>query len=395
MTRVSAFLVAALLLPAGCKRPGGGGTNDSFDRRAMLSNLGSNVIVPALETFVSEADALADATAAARVAVGTTAQTAALEAARVSFGETMDAWQTLEVFHIGPAAAPGMATGALGFRDEIYSWPTVNSCRIDQEIVSGDYENADFFDTELVNVYGLDALEYLLHYTNAANTCAPQVDINSNNSWDALGAAEITLRRAEYAEAVAARVALDGAALLSAWQGGFLEDLSTAGLSGSEFGSAQDAVNELFAALFYVELVVKDEKLAIPAGISDECATTTCPTALESRWSGRSAHNIAANLSGFRSALLGGATASAGIGFDDFLTELGAPDLATEMEAETDAAIDAVQAIPGTMEEALVNDHASVVAAHTAVKAMTDDLKSTFVTVLNLRVPDEGAGDND
>lgn len=395
MTRLALLLVSVLLLPTGCKRPGGGGTNDSFDRRAMLSNLGSNVIVPAIQTFVAEADALADATTAARVAVGSTAQSAALDAARVSFGETMDAWQTLEVFQLGPAAAPDMATGAQGLRDEIYSWPTVNTCRIDQEIVSGDYENADFFDTELVNVYGLDALEYLLHYTSAANTCAPQVDINSNGSWDALGASEVTLRRAEYAEAVAARVALDGAALLSAWQGGFLQHLSTAGTSGSDFGSAQEAVNELFAALFYVELDVKDMKLAVPAGLSVDCPTETCPNALESRWSGRSKENIVANLSGFRAAFLGGATASAGIGFDDFLTELGAPDLATEMAAETDAAIGAVQAVPGTMEEALASNPASVVAAHDAVKAMTDDLKSTFVTVLNLRVPDEGAGDND
>lgn len=395
MKRLFALACAALLLPTACKRPGGGGTSDSFDRRAMLSNLGSNVIVPAIQTFVAEADALADATTAARVAVGTTGQTAALDAARVSFGETMDAWQVIEVFQLGPAAAPGMATGAEGLRDQIYSWPTVNSCRVDQEIVSGDYENPDFFESELVNVYGLDALEYLLHYTSAANTCAPQVDINSSGAWNALGASEVTLRRAEYAEVLAARIAADGATLLSAWQTGFLEDLSTAGTSGSEFGSAQEAVNELFAALFYVELVVKDEKLAIPAGISDECPTETCPNALESRWSGRSEQNIAANLTGFRAALLGGATASAGIGFDDFLVELGAPALATEMEAETDAAIAAALAIPGTMEESLASDPASVVAAHTAVKAMTDDLKSTFVTVLNLRVPDEGAGDND
>ena len=65
-----------------------------------------------------------------------------------------------------------------------------------------------------------------------------------------------------------------------------------------------------------------------------------------------------------------------------------APSMLTSAELGTEA-------IPGTMEEALANNPAAVVAAHTAVKAMTDDLKSRFVNVLNLRVPDEGAGDND
>lgn len=398
-------VLSGTLLAGGCRRPGGrSGPSDSFDRGAMLANLGTNVLLPAMETFESEANELASATDALRFAVGTTGHAAALAEARVAFGDAMDAWQAVEVLQVGPAAPMGAATGGQGLRDEIYSWPTVNNCRVDQEIVSQDYEAPGFFEDELVIVYGLDALEYLLFYDGAGNACAPQIDINEQGTWNALGLTEITARRAAYADAVADRLVVDGAALVTAWDpagGNFLQELSEAGLASSEYGSAQDAVNELFAALFYVELRVKDDKLGVPAGIlppppgvSPSCAAV-CVELLESRWSGRSGQNVAANLRAFRRALLGGESAGAGLGFDDFLVELGAADLAAGMEAKTDAAITAADAIPGPMEDVLETDPAPVVAAHAALKTMTDDLKSTFVTVLNLRVPDEGAGDND
>ena len=402
MTRVllATSLVVPLLLAAGCRRPGGGGgPSDSFDRRAMLSNLAGNVMLPAIQGFETEALELAAATEALNLAVGTTGHAAALTAARVAWGETLDAWQEVEVMQIGPAADAGMSTSGEGLRDEIYSWPTVSHCAVDQEIVDGEYDDPGFFDAALVNVTGLAAAEYLLHHDAPGNSCPSQIDINANGTWNALGVAEVTARRASYADAVADEIAGDAGRLADAWEsagGDFVGGLATAGLDGSPFDSAQDAVNELFAAIFYVELRVKDDKLGAPAGISPDCPTATCPNLLESRLSGRSEQNVVTNLRSFRRLFLGGETAAAGIGFDDFLVELGAADLAAEMEQETDAAIVSVEAIPGaTMEASLASDLEDVVAAHTAIKLMTDDLKSTFVTVLNLRVPDEGAGDND
>ena len=365
----------------------------------MLADLAYEVIVPSIEAFETEAGDLAASTEALRLAVGTTAHAAALADARTAWGDAMDAWQALEVFQVGPAADTGMATGAQGIRDEVYSWPTVNACAVDQEVVDQEYDDPGFFDAALVNVVGLDAAEYLLFHTDPDNSCPSQIDINAEGTWDALGDAEVTARRAAYVDAIADEVLEDAESLSAAWStggGNFVATLSSAGLASSSFDSAQQAVDEVFAALFYVELQVKDAKLGIPAGVHVGCATETCPQLVESRLSGRSKENIIANLRAFRRAFLGGETASAGIGFDDFLVELGAADLALEMETEVDAAIAAAEAIPGpSLESALSSDLEDVVAAHTAVKAMTDDLKSRFVTVLNLRVPDEGAGDND
>jgi len=54
-----------------------------------------------------------------------------------------------------------------------------------------------------------------------------------------------------------------------------------------------------------------------------------------------------------------------------------------------------VEATPGTLEAAVEANPEQVMAAHAAVKGVTDLIKTQLVTVLNLRVPQEGASDND
>jgi hypothetical protein len=161
--------------------------------------------------------------------------------------------------------------------------------------------------------------------------------------------------------------------------------------SGSSYANAQAAVDELFAAMFYVELRVKDRKLAVPVGLHVDCANEVCPDQVESVFAQRSREQILANLEAARAILTGGE----GEGFDDMLAALNGADLSTRMLADLDAAIAGFSAFEGTLQGALTTDRESVVALHDLVKAFTDDLKAEFVTVLNLRVPQEGAGDND
>ncbi len=396
----TALAAAVLGAAAACQRgsTGGGGPTDDFDRRAMLAHLGGQVILPTYRDFRDAADQLVLATASNGAAVGTAGEAASLETARAAWRTVMAIWQEAELFQLGPAGLSSATTGGQGLRDEIYSWPTVNPCRIDQEIVDRQYDDEGFFDGELVNVYGIDAIEYLLFHDGPDNQCPSQVTINQSGAWAALSAQERAQRRADYAAAAAVHLAADAKALVDAWEptaGDFLGTLSTAGESGSPFETAQQAVDELFAAMFYLDLTTKDVKLAVPAGISPDCDAVTCPDDVESPWSGHSKENITANLRAFRRLLVGGETPEAGIGFDDFLVELGAEALSTAMIEKTDAALTAVASIAGTLESSIAADPTAARDAHAALKAVTDELKSQFVAVLNLRVPDEGAADND
>lgn len=387
----------------GCSSGGNGDPPPSgaAERRQLLASVVERVILPGHRAFAESADALVLAADAYSTAVQSGAADVAERqtAARDAWRAAMSAWQACELFQLGPTGATGVVMAGRGLRDEVYSWPSTNTCRIDQEIVDAQYGQPGFFEAKLVNVYGLDALEYLFFYESPDNTCAPQVRINSDGSWAALSAEEKAQRRADYGRAVAGNVAEMARTLVNVWapEGeGFGQLLANPGEGASPFRSAQGAMDDLFAAMFYLDLKVKDAKIAEPAGISGRCSASVCPELLESRRSGHSKENLIANMRSFRRLFHGGEPGAEGAyGFDDLLTALGAKDVGDEVAIDTANAVAALEAIPGTLEAALASDLESVRAAHAATKLVTDHLKTRFVTVLGLRVPQEGAADND
>ena len=152
------------------------------------------------------------------------------------------------------------------------SWPTVNDCAVDQTTVDGDFRAGNFFQANLVNVYGLDALELLLFRGGVDNECSPRNDINLDGTWASLvDSGGLAQRQADYAVVVAEGVSEQADRLRDAWEpsgGNFAADLRDAGSGGSVYGSAKEALDEVFAAFFFLDTDLKDEKLSIPAGIS-------------------------------------------------------------------------------------------------------------------------------
>jgi predicted lipoprotein len=297
----------------------------------------------------------------------------------------------------GPAGSSSAFAGGLGIRDEIYSWPTVNYCAVDQVTVDGDFDAGDFFQSSLVNVYGLDALELLLFRTEAENACSSRIDINRNGTWDDLvGAGQLVRRQADYAVVLADGILSQAQRLRDAWEpsgGNFSADLRNAGQGSSVYGSAKEAIDEVFAAFFVVDTKVKDLKLAIPAGISPDCPSEVCPEDVELPYSLSSKAALVANLDGL-SAVFSGTGANNG-GFVWYLQDVGASELAIRMSSQLDKTHDALEAIDGSLSAALMEDPATVILAYTEIQLFTTDMKSEFVSVLNLAVPQEGAGDND
>jgi len=371
----------------GTKQPDGSQAA-SYDRNVMLTAIAEKVILPTVREFDQRASELASATSVWEAGGDKTA-------AQSAWRDAMRVWQRKEMLQVGPAAAAGMFKGGQGLRDQVYSWPTVNPCLIDQEIVRAGYEEPEFFTDRLVNAYGLAVLEYLLFRTDGDNACASFVGID--DQWVSLGAVEIEARRARYASRVAEHVREQAGLLRDGWEpaaGNFTAALATAGKGSAFYPTAQDALNEVFAALYYIELKVKDRKLAIPAGLSSKCVKDSCPELAESPWAEHSKENLKENLVAFQ-ALLRGSFAEGQKGFAYALEGVGESALAASLDANTKAAIAAVDALPGTFEAALTADLPAARSLHVAVKALTDLVKTQLVSALNLRVPQEGAGDND
>lgn len=375
------------------------------ERRAFLASLTDSVMLPHLERLEIQAGALVDATTALEATSGT--DDAARATAREALATLQTTWQALEVMHIGPAGSPATYSGGQGLRDGINAWPQVSPCGADQQVVQNRMTEPGWAATRLVNVVGLHTLEYLLFLDDTTNACPAAASINNDGTWAALGDAEVTARRALYARVVAEDVLAKVQTLRAAWVNSFAEQLRTAGEEGLLFSTAQQAVDEVYAAVFFAELVTKDRKLAVPAGLHVDCEASVCPERTESPYARLSLAHIRDNLRGARLVVAGSDAGNGdgdgdgdddgrdGVGFTDLLAHAGHAAAAANLINTLDTAIAATTSFEGTIEDALVTEPQRVIDLHTAVKAFTDELKGTVPSLLGLRVPDEGAGDND
>jgi predicted lipoprotein len=388
-SRNKTLLVAALSLLVACGKPTpetGEDPEAAERRRDVLTDLAQNVVMPAYADFATRASELRDAIDA----WAESGDPADLTAAREAWKQAMLTWQVAELYQFGPAGAMGTTPGGQDLRDQIYSWPTRNPCRVDQELVEQAYTDAEAFREEPVNVRGLDALEYLLHHEEPTNQCDPARSINADGSWDGLDEAEIAARRAAYARTLGEDLVTSADALVNAWEEGFQGELANAGDSSETYPTTHEALNSVSDAMFYVEADVKDMKLGEPAGLLN-CASDTCPEAREFVWTSLNFEAVDANLDGFERLYTGGDQ----LGFDDLLRDAGQDALADEMATKLDEARAQVGATEVSMSEALADDPTPVLEAHTKVKSLTDLLKTQFVGVLDLELPQRAEGDND
>lgn len=378
----------ALVWPLACDRNTGDSSPAAEAQASALAQVGQGVVVPALEDMQSDADALVEALEALSDAPS---DPAALQAAQATFSTAYFTWQRLELMQIGPAGSSLSAIAGQDLRDEVYSWPTVNACRVDQETVAGGWSNASWFTDNLVNTYGLDAMEYLL-WAGPDNDCPAQVAINDDGSWAALGDDGVAAARADYALALGLHIADQVDALHDAWSqdgGDFGGHLARA-TDDTPYGSDTEALNAVFDALFYLEKTTKDRKLATPLGIK-ECEAEDCATTVEGYWSGLGGQAIAANIEAFRDLFTG----ADGAGMDDLLVELGEQELVDQVLAHLDDALALADSIEAPLDELVREDPETVQALHDAVKRVADELKGDIATVLTLQIPAEAAGDND
>ena len=359
-----------------------------FTRAALLDSVGA-CIVGELENFQEQSQTFKTAVTAAA------SNSDEMESAQLAWRSTMDAWQQLEVMQIGPAGI-GTQPGGLGLRDAIYAWPLNSPCAVDKHLVSESYAN----DASVVraNADGLGATEYLLFYAGSDNACSLEDEINTSGVWDELDENTLLERRAAYAAFAAETVAETASALLNAWVPtgeNFLAELTEAGEGSRTFGKKRVALNAVSDALFYVEWATKDNKLARPLGLIG-CEQAFCPELVESDYGRRSKQHVRNNIIGFRKIFRGCGADYEGLGFDDYLFAVGQPELAETIDQAVLSIIEAIDAIEEEdLVTALEEDIQSVSDVHTSVDTLTDLLRSEFLTVLRLELPQMVQGDND
>lgn len=364
---------------------------EAFSKGALLRQV-ADCAVARYREFEVHAATLDDA-AKANMAAPSDATTRAVREAWLAANAS---WQVAEIFRFGPAArSADQDPGAQELRDQIYAWRFGGRCPVETALTDKLYASSNFA-TSLINYRGLGAAEYLLFYTGTDNQCPDYAAINSKGTWAALGVDEIITRKRAYTAAVTAEVLKSTRKLLQAWDpagGNFRQKLSQPS-SGGVYAGEQAALNAVWNGLFYIEKEVKDFKLGIPLGVA-ECASGLCPEALESRYANVSTDNIRRNYQGFRRLFQGCGGNYTGLGFDDWLDAIGASDLRGRMMSALDGAQQAIDALDPPIEVSITQHTDRVWAVYTALKQLTDLLKSEFVTVLDLELPAGAGSDND
>ncbi|MCG5053088.1 MAG: imelysin family protein [Myxococcales bacterium] len=311
--------------------------------------------------------------------------------AQQAWRNAMATWQQLEAFQFGPAATQNVI-GGQDLRVTIYSWPTVDRCKVESALARDLYGNPAVLASNL-SLRGLDALETLLFLTDTANACPP-TDALVQAPWALLDAAALDQKRAAYAQVLGNDLLTSSLALQTAWEptgGNFLAKVQTP--SAPPYNSLKMALNALSDALFYVESETKDMKLGPALGIT-ECSG--CTSLYESNFALASKSNVINNLLGFQRLYSGCALDGAGPGFHQLLWTRGAGALAEEMNQALKASQQALATLQSPdLATAIVNERALVLEAHTQLTTLARLMKAQFVSVLDLNLPMSVATDND
>jgi predicted lipoprotein len=104
--------------------------------------------------------------------------------------------------------------------------------------------------------------------------------------------------------------------------------------------------------------------------------------------------NTISNIQGLNMIFTGGET-DAGIGFEDYLLDVGATDTATQMRKNLTDVIEFAMTLQQSLTELLAQDPEQVQQVHDQLKKVTDSMKADFIQSLALELPATSAGDND
>ncbi|WP_430467843.1 imelysin family protein [Winogradskyella ouciana] len=220
-----------------------GGSNDNFDRTALLTNYADNIIVPALVNFQSK---MADMDTAKSDFINDINQTN-LNILSDAWLEAYKAWQHVEIFNIGIAETLSADENS-GFVVFFNRYPVTVS-DIEAGAASGNYDlNAiSYYDAQ-----GFPALDFLIHGVADSDT-TPLDKFTTNPNFEGY---------ANYITDVIAQMRTIINTVLSDWQGSYRDSFIN-NTSSSATGSFNKMVNDF---IYYYEKGLRANKIGIPAG---------------------------------------------------------------------------------------------------------------------------------
>jgi len=376
LTAIGVLFLA--LQPQACRDEATSHTlNDNTDVKPFLTDFATNVVSERLALMVDQNAVLVSALESASADAS---NAEALSTAQQEWFNTLIQWQELEVMQVASLGSSLTTVGGEDVRDNIYSWPLNNPCRIDQVTATQDYTSTDFIDKALVSMRGLDAIEYLL-FASLETECPSQVPPLSDGTWQALSDSDIQGRRLDYALVLAEAIQVELVAEQALWAEEFPLDL---------YESDVKALNAVFNGMLYAEEMIKERKLHHPLGLKDECSVD-CHLEVEGLYAGISTEFLVANLRGL-AAIVEGTDSG---GFRQVLIGVGEEGIADEFEQTIEVLITQLEEIDEPLVDVIGSNPDKLDDLQEDLSNLTSLLKWDIATVLEMEIPQTSAGDND
>lgn len=356
--------VTTFFIVQSCGKSDGGttqtGNGAAFDRKGMLTNISTNIIISGYTAYASATAGLDAAISAFTSAPDATSLTAAQTAFKAAYKQ----WQAVSVFEIGPAAQ-------IQLRVNTNTYPAdIN--QITSNITSKTY-NPDLLAN--LSAKGLPAIDYLLFGTGADNTAIlAQFTTGTNAAYSKT-----------YLAALSAELKANAATVLAAWNGAYKTTFINA--DGTDVGSS---VGQLTNQLVFDYETLKNYEIGIPAGI--QSGGTTFPQKVQAYYSKISAQLVLAHLQAIQGIYMG----ANGSGFDDYLVKVNAKynngSLNDAIVAQFASATTKLQALSDPLSANIQTNNTAVVAAYTELQKLTVLLKTDMTSSLGILIT---YGDND
>lgn len=376
----------------------------NFNIDKLILNIGLNVVYPSTVNLAAKLEKLDSTIKLYCDVVKNSAENAVLKLAlQTSWKESMEAYHYLEAFKFGPIMQNGEEIGLA-----IYSWPLLNACRVELEIAKNTGK-ADYQLKSGVNLKGLGALETILFTASGKHNCASTPDFLQN--WLASSEKQRHLDQCHYMLLVSQDLGIQASALKKKWDPKF-GNLTLSLIKGQNLQKKLSVVNEISNSIFYVEKIIKDQKVGAPSGMIN-CQFNSCPEKSEHLIAQFSIEAIIQNLTGFKDVFNGidQQTGLNGFGLDDYLENQGHPQVAKDLNAALNQAlksfekhrgkkslfelaqeVDKAQCLASTSEERLVE----ICSLYTDLRTLTTILKNDYVLALrDIQAPKDSQGDMD
>lgn len=320
------------------------GGGDTFDRNAMLTSLGANVIVPSYAALADSAAALD----AAADAFCTTPTESSLDALQLALTDAHAALVRTEAFSFGPyMALPDPAETALNF------WPARTN--LADDVLAGVDPIAV---ATLTNAQkGFPILDYLLFDPVGGDVAVLAAFVDGGTG----------PRRCAYLDVITDDVITRTATLHAEWVApeGYANELATAGQTSEVYPLTRLALSDVLERVVFTLEDMRDMKLGAPLGLlSDNLAH---PELVEAPYAGRSFGALEDDLASIEAVFTGDYAEKNGIGLSEWLVTRNAT-LDADVRAQIAVVRGHLLAFTSPLATAIVDDREAVVALHTEIR---------------------------